>query len=45
MNGGFGLKKLTEENLEGCHKDARALRLLKARLFSPVANLTDVLTR
>ena len=39
------MKKLTEENLEGSHKDTRALRLLKARLFDPAANLTDILTR
>ena len=45
MNRGYGLKGLTEENLEGCHKDARALRILKARLFSPAENLKDVLTR
>ena len=39
------MKKLTEENLEGAHKDARFYRISKARLFDPAANLRDILAR
>ena len=45
MNGGYGLKKVTEENLEASHKDVRAYRVSKARLFNSASNLTDIMAR
>ena len=39
------MKELTEENLEGCHKDARKIRLTKARLTDPASNLMDIISR
>ena len=45
MNGGYGLKKVTEENLEASHKDVRAYRISKARLFNPASNVTDIMAR
>ena len=41
-NGGKGLKNISEENLEKMHKVVRQLREKGARLFSMLANLTDV---
>ena len=45
MNGGFGLGKLGESGMEGCHKVLRNSRLNLARKTSQQANLVDTIRR
>ena len=45
MNGGRGLKEISEENLEACHKEVREIRGKKARLTNPKDNLEDIFFR
>ena len=44
-NGGYGLKKFSEENLEGCHKSFRYIREKLARKTSKKDNYRDSLRR
>ena len=45
MNRHRGLKEITEENLEACHKKVREIRGKKARLTSQEANMEDIMFR
>ena len=45
MNGGKGLKEISEENLEALHKKVREIRGKKARLTNPKDNLEDIFFR
>ena len=45
LNGGFGLGKLDESGMEGCHKVLRSSRLNLARKTSQQANLVDTVRR
>ena len=45
MNKHRGLKEISEENLEACHKKVREIRGKKARLTNQKANLEDIMFR
>ena len=45
QNHGRGMKALSEENCEACHKDGRRFRITKARMSDPRSNVQDILNR
>ena len=45
MNGGRGLKEVSEETLEACHKKVREVRGKMARLTCNKANMEDIMFR
>ena len=45
QNHGRGMKALSEENCEACHKDGRQFRITKARMSDPRSNVQDILNR